>query len=43
MRPPKWLYQLFSFQREPVWILVISLLLPLMGIVWAVIIPALRK
>lgn len=42
-KPPKWLYKLFSFQREPVWILLFSLLIPLLGIFWAVILPAPRR
>ena len=41
MKLPKFLYQ-FSFQREPIWILIFSLLVPLIGIFAAVVLPALR-
>ena len=41
MKLPKWLYQ-FSFQREPSWIFLFSLLVPLIGIFTAVTLPALR-
>lgn len=42
MQLPKWLYQ-FSFKREPLWILLFSLLVPLIGILAAVIIPAFQR
>lgn len=42
MKLPKFFYQ-FSFKCEPVWMLIFSLLIPLIGIFWAVIIPALTR
>lgn len=39
---PKSLYQ-FSFKFEPVWMLIFSLLVPLLGILAAVIIPAFQR
>jgi hypothetical protein len=41
MRLPKWLYQ-FSFKCEPSWIVIFSLLVPLIGIFVALVLPALR-
>lgn len=40
MKLPNFLYQ-FSFHREPIWILLFSLLLPLIGIFAALILPRL--
>ena len=42
MKLPHWLYR-FSFKREPIWILIFSLFVPLIGILAAVIIPALKR
>ncbi len=42
MKLPKWLYQ-FSFKREPIWMLIFSLLVPLLGFLLAVILPALAR
>jgi hypothetical protein len=42
MKPPKWLYQ-FSFKREPVRIWIFSLFVLLIGILSAVILPALAR
>ncbi len=42
MKFPNWLYQ-FSFKREPIWILVFSLIVPLIGVLAAVIIPWLTR
>ena len=42
MKLPKWLYQ-FSFKREPIWILIFSLFVPLLGFLLAVIIPRLAR
>lgn len=39
---PPWLYQ-FPFKREPVWMLIFSLLVLLIGILSAVILPALAR
>lgn len=44
MKPklPKFFYK-FSYQREPLWILIFSLLLPLIGILAAIILPRLAR
>ena len=42
MKLPKFFYK-FSYQREPLWMLIFSLLLPLIGILFAVILPRLVR
>ena len=39
---PKFFYK-FSYQREPAWMLIFNLLLPLIGILAAVILPRLAR
>ena len=41
-RLPKFFYK-FSYQRESLWMLIFSLLLPLIGILFAVILPRLVR
>ncbi len=42
MKLPKFFYK-FSYQREPLWLLIFSLLLPLIGILAAVVLHRMRR